>query len=260
MTLMIEAGANAISRTELAALPVPPPQGPRHFQRPFVDDVETVLDNFAGIGGVLSHESYAVAHDPITQLPRRYFGLMEIALPGHADDTYALQIGLRGSYDQSVSRALGVGSRVFVCSNLCFSAEVAFHTKQTLNVNQRIGPMIATAVQRVPVLAEAQSAQFERYRNTVITRRQGDAFLVECIRRGALTPSQLGTAVREWDTPSYDEHGELGWTAWRLMNAATQSLKNPNAQGQLAATWHRSRVLTQYLDEVVDHPHRRMAA
>jgi hypothetical protein len=251
MTLIAAHGTHYISREQLANLPVPQPQGPRHYVRPFIEDVETVLDHFGSIGARLVNDQYVVARDPSTSAPRRYYGQLAIALPDHRDESYTLQIGLRGSYDQSISRALGVGAVILVCSNGCFSAEVEFHTKQTLNVNRRIGPMIAGAVARIPALAEAQSAQFDRYRNSTITRRGGDAFLVECVRRGALTPSQLGKALEQWDAPIHPEHGEYGWSLWQLHNAVSESLKNPNAQGELAAIWQRTRILTTFLNETL---------
>ena len=260
MTLIAARGTHYITREQLAALPMPEPKGPRHFVRPFIEDVETVLDNFGSIGARFIDDRYVIARDPLTRDARRYYGQIQIELPDHQDSSYTLQIGLRGSVDQSVSRALGVGAVICVCSNGCFSAEVEFHTKQTLNVNQRIGPMIASAVARIPALAEAQSAQFERYRNATITQRQGDAFLVECVRRGALTPSQLGKALEQWDAPAFPEHGEFGWSLWKLHNAVTESLKNPNAQGELAAIWQRTRILTNYLNETLGADHLRLAA
>ena len=66
MSLMLHCGANAIDRTGLAHLAVPPPLGPRHFVRPFIDDIEDVIDHFGSIGATLKDEAFGVLYDPLT--------------------------------------------------------------------------------------------------------------------------------------------------------------------------------------------------
>ena len=123
-------------------------------------------------------------------------------------------------------------------------------TKQTTYIGQRLPRLIAQAVDRIPALALAQSAKFDAYRDTTIGQRAGDAMLVELVRRGAMAPSQLGVAIKEWDTPSHQEHADLGWSVWRLHNAVTQSLKPSNPErAAVPMTWQRTQVMTRYLDE-----------
>jgi glycerol-3-phosphate responsive antiterminator len=59
-------------------------------------------------------------------------------------------VGIRGSYDQSMSRMLGVGSRVFVCDNMAFSTEVSIATKQTTNIGSRLPGLMRAAVAQIP--------------------------------------------------------------------------------------------------------------
>lgn len=80
----------------------------------------------------------------------------------------------------------------------------------------------------------------------------GDHYLMELVRNGALTPSVLGTALREWDQPRHEEHAEQGYSVWRLHNAVTEAIKpTPSRQDALGATWQRTRKLTSFLDEKI---------
>jgi hypothetical protein len=247
MSLIAHTGAASVSRHVLDTLPVPAAMGPRHFIQPFSETVEMVEDQFAKVGLRMKDESYAVLYDG--DRPLRFFGLLEVNLDSHMDPTYALQIGLRGSYDQSISSGLAVGSRVFVCDNLSFSGEVTFMTKQTLNVQKRLPLMIGNAVEKIPVLAGIQSEYFDRLKNMTLTPKEGDHMLVECVRRGVLNPTQLSTAIAEWDAPSYDEHADLGWSAWRLHNAVTMAMKSLKGGNPLGQTWGR----TMKISDVIDH-------
>jgi hypothetical protein len=250
MSLVLHCGAAHVTYDQLAHLPVPDARGSRHAVRPFVDDVDIVLDQFQSIGARVEDTAYGV----LTRdgMPARFFGLIELQLPNVADDDFGLMVGLRGSYDQTLPRGLAVGSRVFVCDNLAFSGEVTIKTKQTTYIGQRLPRLIAQAVDRIPALALAQSAKFDAYRNTTIGQRAGDAMLIEMVRRGALAPSQLGVAISEWDTPSHQEHADLGWSVWRLHNAITQAIKPANPErAAVPMTWQRTQVMTRYLDETI---------
>ena len=250
MALLLHCGAAHVTYDELAHLPVPDARGSRHAVRPFVDDVDIVLDQFQSIGARIEDTAYGVLSRD--GMPARFFGLIELRLPNVDDDDFGLMVGLRGSYDQTLPRGLAVGSRVFVCDNLAFSGEVHIKTKQTTYIGQRLPRLIAQAVDRIPSLAAAQSAKFEAYRDTTIGQRTGDAMLVELVRRGAMAPSQLGVAIKEWDTPSHQEHADLDWSVWRLHQAVTQAIKPANPErAAVPMTWQRTQVMTRFLDESI---------
>lgn len=251
MGMILHCGAEAIDRASLAALPVPKPMGPRHAIRPFIEDVEVVSDAFRSNSVRIVNEAYGVKRND-DGLPLQFFGLMQVEISGINGDGFGLMVGLRGAYDQSISRALAVGSRVFVCDNLAFSGEVEIKTKQTTNVSKRIPGLIAAAAERVPLLAEHQNQRFAAYKDTQIDKRMGDAMLIELVRRGAMVPSQIGRALAEWDNPSHEEHAEEGYSVWRLHNAVTEAIKPSNpARNAVPATWDRTRVMTDVLDDVV---------
>lgn len=250
MGLMLHAGANAIDRTALALLPLPAPRGRRHVVRPFIDDVELV-DRFLNNNGLtIVGEAFGTKTDN-KGFPSQFFGVLEVdqldtpSVPG----AFSLNVGIRGSYDQSLPRGLAVGSRVFVCDNLAFSGEIDVYAKQTTNIGRRIESLLADAVARVPVMAEAQTKRFEAYRNYQISKVKGDAILIECVRMGVLNPSDIGKALKEWDEPSHPEHATEGKTIWQIFNAITSSIAPTNRdRAHVLSAWDRTVPLTKFLD------------
>lgn len=247
-TLMLHCGANAVTRQELAALPAPKSLGPRHNPLPFIEDVELVATELQKHGLYVESDRYGVTQDKDGN-PARFFGLMELQ---HEALDHALVVGLRGSYDQSISRGLAVGSRVFVCDNLGFSGEVTYHTKQTTHIADRLPRMIAEASMKVPQLAKLQERRFDAYRTTQLDPSHGDAALVEMLRRGVLHSQNLLKAVAEWDNPTHEEHAQDGFTVWRLMQATTEALKARDPEkANVIPVWDRTIEMTRFLDEVV---------
>lgn len=244
--LMLHAGAQAMDRNALELLPAPMSLGPRHNPLPFIEDVRLVTEQLAMNGLQITNEAFGVTL--VDNLPARFFGVMELV---SMRTDHALVVGLRGSYDQSISRGLAVGSRVFVCDNLAFSGEVTYHTKQTTYIGDRLPRMIADAAMRVPALAAHQEMRFDKYRMTALKPRYGDAAMVELLRLGVLNGHTLPRAVAEWDEPTHPEHAEDGFSAWRLMNAVTEAIKAKDPERpNVLPVWDRTLKLTKFLDEV----------
>lgn len=241
----------AATRDQLALVPTPPPIGRFHRPLPYGEYVEQVIESLNVHGWEVTHDEYAVRKDGA-----RFFGLLELA-PREGEyisaKDWALQIGVRGSHDQSLPRGLTFGSRVFVCSNLCFHGDLArIETKQTLNINERLPRLINGAIGQLEHVAQHNVQRFDRYHQTDLNPRQGDAALVELHRRDALSGAQLARAIREWDNPSFEDHAEDGHNVWRLFNAATEALKPGKSEsGNLDLVRRRSVRLTSFLDEVV---------
>jgi hypothetical protein len=249
--LMLHCGAKQITREQIKFLPVPQPLGSRHVTRPFIDDIETIGDMLAQIGMPVVSEGYGVTRDEETKMPKQFFGLMEIDA-GHDGRDHGVMVGLRGSYDQTLSRGIAIGSRVFVCDNLCFSGEIEIKTKQTTDIDTRIRSLLFDAIQEVPEMVGHQDRRFENYRNTEIGQIVGDSMIMDMVRAGVLNPSHVGKTVQEWDKPTHAEHAEDGFTLWRLHNAVTEALKPSNRNtNALQRNWDRTIGLTRILDNRV---------
>jgi hypothetical protein len=214
-----------------------------------------MVDTFLARNGFkIAEEAFGVKTNAANE-PTQFFGALEIrqaALEGEylpAND-FALTVGIRGSYDQTLPRGLAVGSRVFVCDNLAFSGEVTVYSKQTTNIGSRIEGLLSAAVDQIPVMAETQNKRFDAYRNYTLSKIKGDAILIECVRRGIINPSDIGRAIKEWDEPSHAEHAAQGKTVWTLFNAVTEAIKPSNTErAHILGAWNRTVPLTQYLDQ-----------
>jgi hypothetical protein len=194
------------------------------------------------------------------------FGVMEVApkaLVGeYIPKDVGFVVGLRGSTDQSITRGLVAGQRVFVCSNLAFNGDIKVHTKQTTFIHGRLPRLVRDAVHRLPILLEHEVKRIDMMKNFNMKSRWMDAALVEIHRQGGLTAKQLGKAIREIDQPSFD-HSEYKNTAWYMHNAVTQALKpdgQGSAQGNMESVVARSQVLNRFIDGMMGLTKMRAAA
>jgi hypothetical protein len=251
MSLLLHCGSQPIDRQQLAAIPTPPPLGPRHHPYPYGEYVDRVEDGLQTVGLRVVDEQYGALKDGA-----RFFGLMEVEPVFKTERDYALIVGLRGSHDQTFPRGLVAGSRVFVCDNLAFSGEIKVTTRQTTNIERRLPGLILNAVRDLEGIFQVQDARFQTYRNFELKPRWGDAAITELVRRQVINASQVGRVISEWDEPSHEEHAEDGHTLWRMHNAVTEALKMPTddngmptrAAAPMAMT--RTVGLTGFLDEI----------
>lgn len=247
--MMLHCGAKAMDRTQLGMLPVPEPMGKRHYIRPFIDEVQDVTELLGEHGMRLKDESYGVKIKD--GYPTQFFGLMELDFSELGDTDYALTIGLRGSYNQTLPRGLVVGSNVFVCDNLCFSGEVTMKTKQTININSRIRELLYDAVAQIPDLAYHQHSRFNRYKEVDVGKHGVDSAIIDLVRVGTLNPSQVGKVIEEWDVPKHPEHAQYGHSVWRFHNAVTEALKPAdNDRPHVMTAMNRTLPLTEMCDKL----------
>lgn len=249
MGLMYSASEDTlISAGQLCDLPTPAPMGPRHNPVPFGDFLELVKHRLFGAGINIDHEEYAVTNDGMS-----FFGMMELGLDNFAYDGMTITLGLRGSHNQRVPRGLTLGNRVIVCSNLCFSGDLGtLQTKQTTNVWDRLPGLVDDAVSRIPVMAERETRRADGLKLLELPRAQGDACLVSLHRQGALAGNQLTRAIHEWDEPSYEEHAQDGFNAWRLLNAVTEAQKPTGTQVNMETVARRTSIATGFMDKLLD--------
>lgn len=245
--LMTHCGAHEMPLEEIRQLPVPAPQGPRHKPVPFDTMIDAIKTSLGHSGIEVKEEAYAVFANT------RLFGLMEVELYDHHTLTdYAFMVGLRGSHDQTMSRGIAVGSRVFVCDNLAFSGEQVIKTKQTLNVEERLPGLIDQAVAQLPGMFAVQESLFEDFRRCQLPKRLADAVMADMVRNLILPANKLPALIREWDQPTHEAHTEDGHSVWRMHNAITQVLKpsHPDRMNLLTHD-HRTQQMTRFLSRIV---------
>ena len=236
---------------QINTLPVPAAKGSRHMPVSFGDYIGEVINGLDRAGLQVLNQEHIVGHEN-----QRYFGLLEVgAKEGElitADD-WKLLVGLRGSHDQSIQRGLCIGRQVIVCSNLCFSGNVAnIGTKQTTNIWSRLPRLIKEATAKIPELAHREQQRVVQLRDYQFPVRAGDAALIELLRRNALTAAQVGRAANEWLEPTYPEHAENGFNLWRLEQAVTEAIKPTGSTSNIFTAEHRTEIASTFFNEVMN--------
>jgi len=218
--------------------------GARHNPYPFHRYVDQVEESLRFHGFDIVDQEYVVTADD-----QQFFGMMEIQqhatnLDVVAEKGWTIQVGLRGSHNQTLPRGLLLGSRVIVCSNLCFHGNIGqFKTKQTTSISSRLPFLIRECLTHVPEMVDSQERVFDRMKDREMKIQQGDSALVQMYRRGGFSSPQLTHAINEWKDPSFD-HGPP--SVWRLMNAGTEALKPTGANVNMALVEQRSQIVSDY--------------
>lgn len=223
--LLLHSGGWEATKADLACVAVPEATGsyvPVPHGR-FVEEVELHVPRF---GLTITSEAFALARDG-----QQMFGVLTCA-NGHGSDDFALAIGLRNSYDRTLSAQLLAGSRVFVCDNLAFSGEAKASRKHTVNVFRDLPDMIYRMLSQVRVLQERMVAEIASLKAWDLGVQEADHLLVEAIRSNVLPSSLLPKVLERWEKPVQSEFFD-GRNAWRLFNAFTEVLKTRSPRQQI---------------------------
>lgn len=213
--LMLHRGARRVERTELALVNAPPPTETwfpvRH--EAVLDVVEQTL---AGAGFDIAKSQFALSEDNA-----RFFGTLDLTAP--ITDGVTLTIGVRNSTDKTFPIGLCAGTRVFVCDNLAFSAEIYVSKKHTRFGNERFRDGIALAVSTLHQYQTVEAERIVHYRQRPLDENEAAACLLHAFESAILTTRTLPMALAEWRTPSQEEFAPR--TAWSLFNAFTAALR-----------------------------------
>ena len=237
-----------VERGYLENLQTPAPLGARHAPYPFYAFATDTVTAIERAGFTVEEEDYAITKDE-----QRLFGLLSVSrpvapsnasLPALYQPEHELLVGMRGAQDQAFSRSLVIGSRVMVCSNLCFHGDLGnWKSKQTTNIAHRIPGMIADAVAGLHRAGERLTVDFDRFNAAAVSRDIGDDILLDIFRSGGFSASQLGRAIADWDDCSVPDHTANGRNLWWLFNSATHALKPTGANANHGDLQHRSTIV-----------------
>ncbi len=243
--LMYASNDKLTPRSDLHLIPTPPPMGRSHYPYPFHTYVNQVEESLQFHGFDIIDQEYVVTADH-----QQFFGLMEIQ--PHCSDPavietkgWRINVGLRGSHNQTLPRGLLLGSSVIVCSNLCFHGNIGhFKTKQTLEIANRLPFLIRECLTHVPEMIEDQDEAFRRMREREISDSDVRSSLVSLLDRNGLSAPQLAKARQEWLHPSFDHGADP--SVWKFFNACTQALKPGGDNVNMALVEQRSQVVSDY--------------
>ena len=158
---------------------------------------------------------------------------------------YALVIGVRNSYDRSLSVGLTLGSHVFCCDNLVFSGEVTMHRRHTVNVFRDLPDLIYRMLSQVSSMRERIDGEIAVMKVREPPPAQAHHLMVEAIRANIHPASRLPKVIEAWEEPAHEVF--LPRTAWSLFNAFTEVQKGAPPRAQMEGSLRLSSLFRREL-------------
>lgn len=217
--LMLHSGANTATRDDVFGTDTPDPTD-THFPVPHAALVETVERHIHNSGFEVVREEYGLWNEGM-----RMFGVWALT-NGQEDKDFQLAIGLRNAHDKSFSAGMAVGSRVFVCDNLAFSAEIVIARKHTRFIMRDLDRMVAEASGKIAAARISQEQRIAAYKATEISDATAHDIVVRAVDAHVMANSYIPKVLGQWREPAHEEF--LPRTAWSLFNGFTEELKAIN--------------------------------
>ena len=176
---------------------------------------------------------------------------------GYPDIT-ELTIGIRSSYDKTMSSGIAIGGRVIVCSNLMFVGNITYMRKHTKNSIDDIINQMDDAI-KVQV-AEYQKIQLvkKRLKNIRIKHKVGNYLLGNLFGNRLINGGQLLTASNCWNNLYYHQQfmqncdnvlgNEIDKSLWVLYNCITEGLKKNTPMNMMK---QHKKVHDAFIEDVV---------
>jgi len=176
----------------------------------------------------------------ITTKGQRLFGTAPITKAGSEDDDWQMMLGLRNSYNRSLSVGVCFGSKVFVCDNMCFSGYTSedesavgqVHHRHSTNVWEGLQIRLEAAMGQHDVFQSYQHKFYELLQNIRLRDVQANDLIIQSVRAGAITAKDCMTVANHWLGQGHcpdNEADASNWhkefmprNAWSLYNCFTE--------------------------------------
>jgi len=238
-SLVLHRGGWEATKADLASVPVPEPTDSYHpvpYNR-FVEEVELHVPRF---GLTVQSSAFALAREG-----NQMFGVLTCS-NGHNNGDYALAIGLRNSYDRSLSVGLVAGTRVFCCDNLAFSGEAQVHRKHTANVFRDLPDLIYRMLSQIQAMKARTDEEIAGMKVLPMPQERAHHVMVEAVKTMVLPASRLPKVIVAWEEPAHEQFEAR--TAWSLFNAFTEVLKAGAPRQQVDGSLRLSMLFRRELD------------
>lgn len=221
--LSMFSGSFTVNRVEeLSAIAVPVPSETRtYLPLSHYDAVNNIIKSVSHLGYQVIEENYGLSSDG-----QRLFGVLKLD-SGVNDYTYA--IGLRNSYDKSLSYAIAAGFQVFVCENLCFSGDRIVFRKH----NHQLRPVQAVneALVNLPSRYNALHDRIEFLKTENLSGDSAARLLVRMAEGGVINSNDIIPIWKEYQSPHHEEFAVP--TKFALLMATTERLKGWRSPNRL---------------------------
>ena len=169
-------------------------------------------------------DGYALSSDG-----QKMFGVLTYRKESAGQDDLKVAIGLRNSYDRSMSAGLVIGSSVIVCDNLIFAGDIKIMRKhQGESMHDDLHDQIVTAIYKSQHQCTRLAEDVSKMKQVPMDRREKFEYLGILTGEGILSPTQFSKAYREIWEPSHPEF--QADSLWSGYNAATEALKSSAPQ------------------------------
>jgi len=235
MTLMIDTPNSGIVTLD-EAFAVPVPEQTRTYVPVSNKDLLEMLQRVAISKGLqLGTPQLGLSHKG-----QRMFGSMEITNQDHFDEQVRLMLGVRNSYNKTMSIGVCFGSKVFVCSNMCFTGYTSeneeavgqVHHRHQAEVWAELEEQLTEAMDKFEVFRSYQNDFYSQLQNIKLRDVQVHDLIVRSVRAEAITAKDCMTIADEWAFQArgaQNEAEEDRWhkefvprNAWSLFNAFTE--------------------------------------
>lgn len=220
--LLTQCGSQRINLEQL--LTIPEPKKTRSYTPLNHYDFATNTRNIASDllqGFQFDGDSYALSSDG-----NKMFGVLTFRKNSHQQpEDLKVAIGIRNSYDKSMSAGLVVGSTVLVCDNLMFAGDIKVMRKhQGRDMHEDLHDQIVTAIYKSQHQFTRLTEDMQHMKQIPMTRKQKFEFLGVLTGEGILSPTQSTAAYREVWEPAHEEFEAD--SLWAGYNCTTEALKS----------------------------------
>jgi len=217
--MLIEKGN--IERGELGF--VPTPAGTRsHRPISHIEFLTMVEKQLIENGWEISAESHIVTHEGL-----RHFGLLTVR-SGLDTGEFTQVVGIRNSHDKRFPAGIVCGSQVLVCSNLCFSGEIAVVRKHTRFIWKQLPELVSSAVGQLREGWQNEANRIRIYHDCEVEDVDVHDLTIQALDRGVISGSKVPKVLNEYRNPQHTEFQPR--TMWSWFNAVTQVLKGTSIQ------------------------------
>jgi len=230
LKLCLHCGSRSISREDLGKVATPAGTD-THRPISHLELITTVESQLATIGNMrIVNETFGLTEDEMGM-----FGLAQITNCQSTGEDYAYVLGIRNSNNKKFPAGLAVGSGVFVCDNLSFSAEIVMARKHTKEILADLPALVGTTIGQLASHWTDQNTRIDAYRKTSLNNKEAMILLMEAGLEAEVFPWTKGYDIwQEWKAPRHPEFTER--TLWSFFNCVTEHLK-PRQESKATSLW-----------------------
>ena len=217
--MILHCGGKNVNFTELQSVPLP--EKTETYTPVAFSDLITNAQEVAS--DLLTDFEFKGASYALAGKDQRMFAVLNYE--GEEPDM-GVSLGIRSSYDKSMSNGYCFGANITVCDNLIFAGDFVIMRKHTKNVFDDLKNQLVSTLYDFKRNSKFQNIVEDRNNmiNTNMDTDQAYQFLGRMFGYGVLKARQLTTAVNCWKNPPYNEFNDH--SMWSLYNACTEALKS----------------------------------